>query len=788
MKQPGNRSPINRRQFVATNARLGVFFLLGIPALSVAGEKAGVQAGKKALEFKHFPNALYAFVWRNWGLVPLQRMAGAVGAAPDQLESIARFMGLPPAPVVTDEQWQRSYLTVIRRNWHLLPDAQLQTLLGWNAAQMEFTLKEDDFFYIKLGSLKPDCAPVHYKDLAEIPGETKQRFSRLLQRAFPKGMPREQMSYFHFVKELSAPFKTGHSGLEPTSTAGFNPRLTYPYFALFGDPLLDTSIDSYPDAYLERLAASGVESIWMHIVLSKLTPFPWDPSVSQHWEQRLRNLEKLSKRARARGIGIYLYLNEPRHQPEAFYKKNPGLRGQGTSLCTSHPEVRSYLENAIAQIVAQAPLIAGFFSITASENPTNCWSHGQGNACPRCGPAGPGAVIAALNNTYSQGIRRGYEQALAAGKLQAGTAQPQLIIWDWGWHNEWAAAIIPRLVTTNSLLMSVSEWELDIERGGIKSKVGEYAVSAVGPGPRAKRHWKIAREHGLRTMAKIQANNSWEIGAVPYIPALYNVAAHIDRLRNEGVAGLMLGWTVGGYPSPNLEVVALMGNDKSLSAADAVQQVAARRFGAAAPVITKAWMSFSQAFSKFPYHVGVLYMAPLQVGPANLLWSTPTGYRATMVGLPYDDIHAWRSIYPVEVFTRLLREAGTAFVRIVHQLDEELKKITLTKNGRNAVLSERNIIEAISIHYRSISNQTEFVILRDTLTDAGTGRREIKAQLTNLLMEEAELAGRLAALQTADPRLGFEASNQYFYTPADLYEKILNCKDLQEHWLPSVPD
>ena len=33
--------------------------------------------------------------------------------------------------------------------------------------------------------------------------------------------------------------------------------------------------------------------------------------------------------------------------------------------------------------------------------------------------------------------------------------------------------------------MSVSEWDKPIERGGIKTKVGEYSISAVGPGPRA---------------------------------------------------------------------------------------------------------------------------------------------------------------------------------------------------------------------------------------------------------------------------------------------------------------
>jgi hypothetical protein len=45
-------------------------------------------------------------------------------------------------------------------------------------------------------------------------------------------------------------------------------------------------------------------------------------------------------------------------------------------------------------------------------------------------------------------------------------------------------------------------------------------------------------------------------------------------------------------------------------------------------------------------------------------------------------------------------------------------------------------------------------------------------------MAEAALAIRLHSLQSADSRIGFEASNQYYYTPHDLIEKVINC-----HWI-----
>lgn len=67
-------------------------------------------------------------------------------------------------------------------------------------------------------------------------------------------------------------------------------------------------------------------------------------------------------------------------------------------------------------------------------------------------------------------------------------------------------------------LMCVSEWGKGIERDGVSSTVGEYSISSVGPGPRAKRHWALARERGLKTIAKVQVNSSWELSAVPYLP------------------------------------------------------------------------------------------------------------------------------------------------------------------------------------------------------------------------------------------------------------------------------
>jgi hypothetical protein len=53
-----------------------------------------------------------------------------------------------------------------------------------------------------------------------------------------------------------------------------------------------------------------------------------------------------------------------------------------------------------------------------------------------------------------------------------------------------------------------------------------------------------------------------------------------------------------------------------------------------------------------------------------------------------------------------------------------------------------------------------------------------RAELEHVLKEEITLARRLHRIQSRDSRIGFEASNQYYYVPVDLMEKVLNCHGL----------
>jgi hypothetical protein len=740
-----------------------------------------VGCAPDALEVSHFPDRLHAFVWRNWQLVPAERMAKVVGAEPEQVRGIGRSLGLSDQPVISEQQQRRTYVTILRRNWHLLPYDQLCELLDWSPEKLGYALREGDGLFWWFGGHKPQVEPLRYAAPADTARARAVGIASIVRETFPDGVGCPRDPLFSFVARLSEP---PAAETERPEAGVFSPRFCYSYYASFRNPLSGEE-DPWPEGYLARLAGKGVDGVILHEPLYHLTPFPWDPSVSEGHEARLERLCAIVARARAHGIGVYLYMNEPRPMPMALFDGHPELKGvedvdviagQQATLCTSVPAVQDYLRDGFAALCEAVPDLGGIFTITASESYTNCWSHHHGERCERCAARSPEEVIAEVGACIRDGITR------------SGSAC-KLIMWDWGWADAWAEGIIQRL-PKEAYLMSVSEWSLPIERGGVESIVGEYSLSSVGPGPRATRHWKLARENGLRTLAKVQMSNCWELAAAPYIPVVENVANHMANLRGAGVEGLMLSWTLGSYPSPSFDTATEMSRKDAPSVGDAMRAVAERRFGStAATAVVDAWRAFSAAIREYPFHINVVYYSPVHMGPANLLWGESTGYQGigTMAfAHPLDDLDTWRSIYPPDVFAEQFRKVAEGFDQAVAGLKGATVALELAAPHRAALSEELDVAEACAIHFRSVANQSRFVMARDELAGGCASERaaSLLDELETLLTSELDLATRLFAIQNRDARIGFEAACQYFYVGVDLVEKVVNCRDLLTRWLP----
>jgi len=578
------------------------------------------------------------------------------------------------------------------------------------------------------------------------------------------------------MEERGAPFLKKGSASRKTA---WNPRYLYSYFALYGDPLMEPEIDPFPDGYLEKLARAGINGVWMQAVLNTLAPSDRFPEFGAGWERRLGNLNKLVERAGQFGVKVYLYLNEPRAMPAAFFEKHPEARGRSEAglyaMCTSVPAVRQWLADSLAHIVKQAPGLGGFFTITMSENLTNCFSHGgtwgkgapNAGDCPRCGKRKSWDVLAELLRTFRDGIRRS-------------SASAELINWDWGWGDELAQNLIP-LLPRDTRFLSMSEWDRPVERGGVKTEAHEYSISVVGPGPRALRNWEQARQQGVAAMAKVQLNNTWEISAVPYIPVMHLILEHCENLSRAGISGIMASWTCGGYASPNLAGAKAYYLGPSPSRKEVLAGIAARRYGKeAAPEMIEGWRRFSEAFQEFPYGVAI-YTIPTQHGPANLLRFRPTGYHASMMLFPHDDLDAWRGVYPAEAVFEQFTRLAAGWKKGLEAFRAGLAKVTPAKRG--FAETDLAIAETCYNHFQSVANQVEFYLVRARLGQAE--KKPALARMRALAEQEIELAKRQYAIARRHSTIGYEASNHYYYAPLDLVEKILNCRHILDSEIPA---
>jgi hypothetical protein len=724
-----------------------------------------------ALASAYFPDRIHEFVWRNWNAVEPAKLAKILGASVEDITALAESMGLLPDATIAPEQRERGYITLIRRNWHLLPYDQLLELLEMTPEQLAFTLREDDMLWYKLGLPKPKCKPLHWRTPNEAARQRAAEIRRVVEEDFGEEIRRPAEPRFKFVRQLSSsmasysPPKTGED--QPVSL-----RYVYSYLALYGDPLLNSELDPYPDGFLQRLSAVGVNGVWLHAVLRDLAPGgEVFPEFGADHELRLANLRVLVERAKKYGIGVYLYLNEPRAMPNSFFDDRPGMAGVRedgfTALCTSQPAVRQWMADALAHIFRQVPELGGVYAITASENLTNCASHGDWHSCEHCKGRSDTDILVELAAVIEEGVHRSSPRA-------------NVILSDWGWRGHGDALDIIARLPKSIWLMSVSEWDLPIERGGIETKVGEYAISAVGPGPRALRHWTAAKKLGLKTAAEIQFNNTCEIASLPYLPVMDLVAEHCHNVAPTKLDGMMIGWTMGGHPSPNFQLAQRMNQTPVPEVDTVLDALAQERFGPeGASHARKAWTLMSQAYRQYPFHIRVVYNSPIQHGPANPLYPEKTGYKATMWGIPYDDLDTWRGPYPPEVFAAQFEKMAEDWKPGLAELQRAIDKAP--QDLRDEVQADLRFARAAAVNFQSVANQAHFVLARDALANSSNTlspeeRQRLGAEIKRLLESEIELARQLFTLTREDSQIGFEPSCQYFYLPLDLVEKVINCR------------
>jgi hypothetical protein len=369
--------------------------------------------------------------------------------------------------------------------------------------------------------------------------------------------------------------------------------------------------------------------------------------------------------------------------------------------------------------------------------------------------------------------------AIEAG-IHRADPKARVLVSDWGWRQHGDATDIIARLPKSIWLMSVSEWAKPIERGGVKTTVGEYSLSAVGPGPRALRHWAAAKKAGLKIVSDVQFNNSCELATLPYLPVMDLVAEHLHNLAVIKLDGMIIGWTQGGYPSPAFDLARKIDRSPDANVSATLDDLAIERFGfGAAPHARKAWRHMSDAFREYPFAVSVIYTSPVEIGPANPLYRRPTGYRATMWGFPYDDLEKWRGPYPAETFAAQFEKMAVSWRRGVKEMGTAVANAP--PEQRPFVERDLRMARSAGIIFQSVANQAYFILARNTLIGKASSvsaaqNEHMQADLKARLESEMALARELFSITQEDSCVGFEPATQYFYLPLDLVEKVINCR------------
>jgi len=316
----------------------------------------------------------------------------------------------------------------------------------------------------------------------------------------------------------------------------FNPAIIRSPWSSFYGKEIEDSLNAYPDWYLKEIKDEGFDSVWLHGVFREIVSSKPFPEFGD--KKKIYLLNKFVEKTSMYGIKVYLYLCEPRgfREEDKFWQRHhdvkgqpyelkdiPGLAGKYNALCSSTKKVKDFLYESSYNLFNQVKGLGGVFLITASEFHTHCYSHYSkwrkgiknfsakidwskyGFYCKRCEKRQPYEVVSEIITLINKGVKDASKEA-------------NVIAWSWSWNiiePEPQKRLIESL-PEDVILMS------DFERGGFKFlrgkryPVDEYSFSYVGPSPRFKKRFFIAKRRKLKVMAKIQIGTTHEFVTVPY--------------------------------------------------------------------------------------------------------------------------------------------------------------------------------------------------------------------------------------------------------------------------------
>jgi len=393
---------------------------------------------------------------------------------------------------------------------------------------------------------------------------------------------------------------------------------------------------THTDERLAAVASMGYDGVWIHVELRELAPTELFRSHVDDVDKRLSALREAALRARKHGLGLWLYLNEPRGYPQShpFWKEHPELAGQPGkdtaiawkrgnewlqtyAMCLSTEPVRRFLRDATRELFAAVPELAGAFVITASEHHTHCYSHlyrvpEKKLSCPRCKDRSPMEMPVEV----ACAMKAGLDESGSKAKLALWT-------WTWGMFGPTPQQLILDGLPEGVALLSDFERGEKVTRLGKEILIDEYSLSITGPSAQFIQYREAIRKSGREMWAKLQVNATHELATVPNIPVPGVLHDKVAAVRAIGATGVMATWSIATRPTLNSfaagRLLAYRGNLPPLQ--EFLRQLARDYFDPTLSehtiqLLVEAWAHFESAMRNYPTTMDFVYWSPVNYAPA----------------------------------------------------------------------------------------------------------------------------------------------------------------------------
>ena len=368
----------------------------------------------------------------------------------------------------------------------------------------------------------------------------------------------------------------------------FSPRMTHSAWGW----------DDFPDAYLRKIAHTGMDAIL--VCISDVDKTCGNP--------RYQDVRSLIRRAAAVGLDTYLYWKDNFDERAYVHPDDPkaeeGYDAVYGRVSKAYPDAKGFVfVGESAPFPSKDPRVLPSKTIGR-----NGQFPGDTRPLPGWFPC----------NDYHKWAKA------VSGVIRKYNPKSDFVFWTYNWGDKDEMArmeMIDKLQKDLSLLVTYETFESYALANGFPCHVDDYTLAFAGPGKYFVADAKRAKKNGLPLYAQsMTGGNTWDDGVVPYLPVPHQwkrrwdgmVRAHDDW----GLVGVMEGHHNAAEPSFVTELEKEAFTRGGIPFDRHIRLIAARDFGEVnADAVVAVWRKWSEALPKIPPSHNNQY-GPFRIGPA----------------------------------------------------------------------------------------------------------------------------------------------------------------------------